>query len=98
MYSFLSARQKRWGVVMVMPVLAACSTIAPGMHFDSGSVSPDQSTPEVIGANKPAMKTITPELVKFEREQRDKHSLHDISKLVKGPTPYSIQGGDILAI
>jgi polysaccharide export outer membrane protein len=98
MYSFLSAHQKRWSVVMVMPVLAACTTIAPGMHFDSSSVTADQSTQEVIAVNKPVMKAITPQLVKFEREQRDKQSLQDISQLVRGPTPYNIQGGDILAI
>jgi polysaccharide export outer membrane protein len=44
------------------------------------------------------MKTITPELIKEEREARRKDVTWDISKLVAGPAPYSIQPGDILSI
>jgi polysaccharide export outer membrane protein len=96
MYSFLKSHQKKWSVLIAMPWLVACSTVAPGMHFDTRSVT-NEPGPAVSQA-KPVMKTITSELVKAEKAERDNQVNQDITRLVAGPTPYSIQGGDVLSI
>ncbi|WP_238552034.1 polysaccharide biosynthesis/export family protein [Herminiimonas sp. CN] len=44
------------------------------------------------------IKPITPQLLKVEKEQREKQVIQDISRLVAPPQPYGIQSGDILSI
>lgn len=97
MYSFFSARQRIWTVAIVMPWLAACNSVAPGMHFDTNSVV-SQATGVDDPNKKPVMKDITPELVQAEKATREKEVNQDLTRLVAGPAPYSIQGGDILHI
>ena len=106
MYSFLSARQKMWGAVAILPWLVACSSLSPGMHFEgSGTESGDAPSSGISSAvgpfasdAKPIMKTITPELVKAEKMQRMNEDHGDIKKLIAGPAPYNIQSGDVLSI
>ncbi|HJW57547.1 MAG TPA: polysaccharide biosynthesis/export family protein [Burkholderiaceae bacterium] len=87
-------------MALVMPWLVACSAMSPGMHFDSPSDAGPATS--VVGPfafdAKPIMKTITAELVKEEKEQRRSQVSQDISHLLGGPAPYSIQAGDILSI
>ncbi|HYD78490.1 MAG TPA: polysaccharide biosynthesis/export family protein [Paucimonas sp.] len=101
MHQFFRARWKSFFALAVMPWLVACAGMSPGMHFsdvaESSGVSSSSSMPFASDA-KPVMKTITAELVKQEREARRRENTQDISKLVAGPAPYSIQPGDILSI
>ena len=106
MHFFLKARPRRWSVIIALPWLAACSAMAPGMHFDPGnlssstssSTSSEASSEAPVAQAKPEMRDITPELVKMERAQRAKENDQDINSLVAAPVPYTIQGGDILSI
>ena len=106
MHFFLKARPRRWSVIIALPWLAACSTVAPGMHFDPGnlssgtssSMSSETSAEAPAAQAKPEMRDITPELVKLERAQRAKENDQNINSLVAAPAPYTIQGGDILSI
>lgn len=83
----------RCSALVLLPWLVACASIAPGMHMDSKS----GSEPVVSDIN-PVIKPITPQLLKVEKEQREKQVIQDISRLVAPPLPYGIQSGDILSI
>jgi polysaccharide biosynthesis/export protein len=93
--------------LVFLPLLTACSSMAPGMHFGNASDTPESSSSSgssvpssmpFASDAKPVMKTITAELVKQERDAQRKVVSQDISKLVAGPAPYVIQQGDILSI
>jgi polysaccharide export outer membrane protein len=62
--------------------------------FEKDAASDTSSAP----AKKPVLKAITPQLVKSEKAHHSKQVEQDISQLIKKVQPYSIQGGDILAI
>jgi polysaccharide export outer membrane protein len=97
----LCGRCKPYVAFAILPMLAACSGLAPGMHFSNASESSGSSSSSSIpfaSDAKPIMKTITPELIKQEREARRKDVTWDLGNLVAGPAPYSIQPGDILSI
>jgi polysaccharide export outer membrane protein len=101
MFAFLSARQKNWLAVILLPLTVACSSVSPGMHFDSPPASSGESMAAVgpfAADAKPIMKTITAELVKEEKLARMDENYDDISGLIAGPAPYSIQAGDVLSI
>ncbi|HEX2530908.1 MAG TPA: polysaccharide biosynthesis/export family protein [Burkholderiaceae bacterium] len=68
------------------------------MHFNVSSATSGSPFGAVNPDVKPVVKTITPQLVKLEKAQREKQTTQDISNLVAGPKPYHIQGGDILSI
>ncbi|RZI40006.1 hypothetical protein EGT07_25930 [Herbaspirillum sp. HC18] len=74
------------------------------MHFEGSTYSsstnvgtPAKSVDESESANA-VLKPITPQLVKEEREAREKRVTQDISKLLAKPGPYSIESGDVLSI
>lgn len=85
---------------MVLPwLMAACATGAPGMpSAQYGSSSSGASNPSADGTVSPVLRPITPQLVKFEKEQREKQTTQDISQLVGPAKPYGIEAGDILSI
>lgn len=96
---------KRWSVVAVIPWLAACASVAPGLHFNGSSYSQStgSSAADSAGASSneltnATLKQITPQLVKMERELREKQVTQDISKLLAKPSPYMIDSGDVLSI
>lgn len=103
------ASLKRWSVVLLMPWLAAgCASVAPGMHFNtqgyktedgmsSGSSAPDSASASEEAANA-VYKPITPQLVKVERELREKQVTQDITQLLGKPAPYTIDSGDVLSV
>jgi polysaccharide export outer membrane protein len=97
------ASLKRWSIVVVMPWLAACSSVAPGLHFEGSSYNSSTNSgtsPAVEGSEKinPVLRPITPQLVKTERELREKQVTQDISKLLGRPAPYTIESGDVLSV
>lgn len=94
----------RWSVVLVPWLVAGCAMVSPGMHFNpqsydssSGSSAPNSAAASGEVANA-VYKPITPQLVKSEREAREKQVSQDISKLLAKPAPYTIDNGDVLSI
>jgi polysaccharide biosynthesis/export protein len=90
---------RKWSVIAVMPILAACSSVSPGMHYagiTEGASSNTEEAPE--GAVKPILKPITPQLLKAEKTMREKQATQDISKLLGQPKAYNIESGDVLSI
>lgn len=104
MHFYSKASLKKWSVVLLMPCLAAgCASVAPGLHFDgqasnsSGTSAPDSASGGQDTTNA-VLKQITPQLVKQERELREKQVSQDISKLLGKPGAYTIDTGDVLSI
>jgi polysaccharide export outer membrane protein len=102
MHFYSKAFLKKWSVVVVVPWVAACGSVAPGLHFDQpsnyqASGSSAQSSSDNDAANA-VLKPITPQLVKDERVAREKQVSQDISKLLGKPTSYKIDTGDVLSI
>src|SRR2546422_5195906 len=93
MHFFSKTHLKRWGVVGLIPLLAACA-LAPGMRMDDNKYASEQAGSGVVHTLKP----ITPELLQAEKTIREQESSQDISQLVANPTPYLIGSGDILSI
>lgn len=95
---FSKTHLKKWSLIVLMPWLGACTSVAPGMQFSGTSASgiTDTSVPE--GTVTPQLRAITPQLLKLEKEQRERQSSQDITSLVARAKPYSIESGDILSI
>lgn len=89
---------KKWGVVAVLPVIAACSSVSPGMHYAGIAESASSSEEAPEGAIKPILKPITPQLLKAEKAAREKQTTQDISKLLGQAKSYGIESGDVLSI
>jgi len=96
---------KRLGVAAVVPWLAACGSVAPGMHFTPPPAASDSSGNYEGGngasgdaAESAELKKITPHLVKAEREMREKQATEDVSALMSKPEHYTIDNGDLLSI
>ena len=90
-------------MVVVMPGLVACASVAPGLHFNGSTYSSGTSARDSATASggeniSPVLRQITPQLVKTEREVREKQVTQDISKLLGRPGPYTIESGDVLSI
>ncbi|HTN65832.1 MAG TPA: polysaccharide biosynthesis/export family protein [Burkholderiaceae bacterium] len=84
---------KNWSLLVILPVLAACAAIAPGMHMDTNAM-PEQETPQV----KATLQPITQQLVRQEKERRQQEASADISGLTAPSGTYRLAAGDILAI
>lgn len=90
----------------MLPLLAAgCGSVTPGMHFNqkashdsSGSTAQSSASASGTELSNAVLKPITPQLVKTERETREKQITQDISKLMGKPGPYTIDNGDVLSI
>jgi polysaccharide biosynthesis/export protein len=96
-----------WSAAVLLPlVVAGCGSVTPGMQFNnkaaynsSGSSAPNSSAAAGDDAAANAvLKPITPQVVKTEREAREKQISQDISKLMGKPAPYTIDTGDVLSI
>ncbi len=83
----------RVGIVLS---LAACSSMAPGLQFgQAGPANPDGRGPAEAS---PDIRRITAQLVKSEREARERRVSDDIGLLMQPALPYRIEAGDILQI
>lgn len=94
---------KKWSVVIFMPLLAAC--VSPGLQLNPGSAdssgsSASDSTSASGGtlSSNAVLKQITPQLVRLERQRREKEVSQDISALIGKASPYKIDKGDVLSI
>lgn len=88
---------------MILPWLAACASVSPGLQFDQGEQSAGTSAPDSASAAggvdaDAILKPITPKLVRAEREAREKQVMQDISALMGKPEPYKIDNGDVISI
>jgi polysaccharide export outer membrane protein len=97
MYLFSKTDLKKWSVVLCLPFFGACSSMSSGPNFGS-TTAYNADTPLPEGTVVPAVKPITPQLVKQEKEIREKQTSSDISKLAGPPKPYTIESGDVLSI
>lgn len=97
---FHPARIKTWSLLLVLPVLGACGAVGPGMQFDrvSGSYGNSGETGTDSMPVQTVLKPITPQLVRQEKESREKQTSQDISRLIGRAAPYAIEAGDILSI
>src|SRR5690606_5149039 len=91
MHSLVKARLRNWSVAALLPWLAACAAITPGMHVGSKH-APKEAAPEIT----PIVKGITPQLLQAEKEARAKDAGPDLSALLSPPAPYRIGRGDVL--
>ena len=74
--------------------LAGCTAMAPGIQFSQS----DASASDNAGHPRTEMRTITPDLVRKERELREQQVSEDISALMQRAQPYRIEAGDVLQI
>lgn len=94
----------KWPVAaVILPLIAGCASVSPGLHFDRGAASSGASAQNTAGASegdsmRAVLKPITPQLVRTEREAREKQVSQDISSLLGQPSPYQIGTGDVLSI
>jgi polysaccharide export outer membrane protein len=88
---------QRGALCCLLSWLAACTAVAPGMHFDSQNMQVQTTTtqePEPV----PIIKSINRQLVEQERLLRDQQVTQDISRLAASRKPYTIDSGDVLSI
>jgi polysaccharide export outer membrane protein len=97
MYLFSKNDLKKWSVVFCLPLFAACASAPSGPHFNN-TIASNAEGPAPDGTVVPAVRSITPQLLKLERERREKQASQDISHLVGQAKPYGIESGDILSI
>lgn len=96
MRTFSKASLKKMSLLALVPWLAACTTVYPGMQSGSKSISEENP----IGT-APTIKAITAKLLKTEKEQYEQQSSQNISQLQDSdttPKPYTIGASDILSI
>lgn len=96
MRTFSKALLKKMRLLALVPWLAACTTVYPGMQSGSKSISEENP----IGT-APTIKAITAKLLKTEKEQYEQQSSQNISQLQDSdstPKPYTIGASDILSI
>ncbi|WP_151638387.1 polysaccharide biosynthesis/export family protein [Noviherbaspirillum aerium] len=109
MQSNKKASLKRWSAALLLPWFAAgCASVAPGLHFNKKDHASGYSSSNSSNAGTSAgasdeladavLKPITPQLVKSERDMREKQVTQDITKLLGKPEPYTIDTGDVLSI
>lgn len=94
---------KKWSVVVLMPLFAACASpglqLNPGTAESSGSSASDSSSASGGGlSNNAVLKPITPQLVKAELQRREKQAMQDISALMGKGAAYQIDNGDVLSV
>lgn len=94
----------RWSVVLLLPLVTACASVAPGLHFDRGAASSGASSLDSTAAGGDAtlvnavLKPITPQLVREEQKKREQQTTQDISALIGKQGAYQIGPGDVLSI
>lgn len=84
-------------VLMVAAVLlqsAGCTSMAPGIQFARAPAAGHGDTDHP----RTEIRTITPDLVRKERELRDQQVSDDISALLQPAQVYRIEAGDVLQI
>lgn len=82
-------------IVVSVVLLSGCA-IAPGMYFDDYGAEPE---PIVGDPNvTPIIRTITPQLIQYEKQLGANEAQADLSEIMAPPEPYRIGTGDHLSI
>lgn len=68
----------------MLPLVAACANMTPGMRLDV------DKTPSAAADARaaPEIRMITPDLLKAERQERDRHTNENVAALFGEPHPY----------
>lgn len=82
-------------IVLGLAVMGGCGTSSMRMAGNPGPGATDQNAGETAA---PPVNMITPQLLRVEKEKRDKDAGADISQLLTPPTPYIIESGDQISI
>lgn len=92
----VSPRSERISKVVMLAALllpfAGCTSMAPGIQFAKAPAAQSADHPRT------EIRSITPDLVRKERELRDQQVSDDISALLQPPQVYRIEAGDVLQI
>lgn len=81
-------------VMAIVLQLTGCTSMAPGIQFAKAPAVPLRG-----GEHPPTeIRTITPDLVRKERQLRDQQVTEDISALLQPAQVYRIEAGDVLQI
>lgn len=81
--------------VLGLAVIAGCGSMTSGVRFDSAAAQGGGASEPVTA---PTVNLITPQLLRAEKERRDKDAGSDISHLIAVPAPYNIESGDQISI
>jgi polysaccharide export outer membrane protein len=81
--------------VLCLAVIGGCGSMASGVHFADSPRTTANSSAE---ASAPPTNLITPQLVRAEKERRERDAGADISQLIAAPLPYTIENGDQISI
>jgi polysaccharide export outer membrane protein len=82
--------------MLVLAAIAGCGSMATGFRFDAANTNSTQGASDE--ASGPPVNIITPQLLRAEKERRDKDAGADISQLLERPVPYAIESGDLISI
>jgi polysaccharide export outer membrane protein len=93
MHFYSKNHLKRWSLLGLIPLLAACA-VQTGMRMGDREHVSEQADSGVV----PILKPITLELLQTERTIREQQASQDISHLIASPAPYRIDSGDILSV
>ncbi len=91
-----TALASMWPALLLV-VLPACTSMAPGMQFGRAKVPADVTAGGTEG-KPPEIQLITSKLVKMERDARERRVSEDIGVLMQPAQPYRIEAGDVLQI
>jgi polysaccharide export outer membrane protein len=80
--------------VLELALIAGCNATTGGVRFHDGSGGAGGSE----AASASAVTMITPQLLRAEKERRDKDAGADIGQLLTTPMPYTIESGDQISI
>lgn len=80
--------------VLELALIAGCNATTSGVRFHDGSGGAGGSE----AASASAVTMITPQLLRAEKERRDKDAGADIGQLLTPPIPYTIESGDQISI
>jgi polysaccharide export outer membrane protein len=75
-------------VAALLPLVSAC-TLIPGMQFSTSTPQPGV---------EPVLREITPQLLREERDARDKYVDTELNALFAEPQPYVVGVGDVLSV
>lgn len=81
--------------VLGLAAIAGCGSMNSGVRFDSAAAQGGGASDSVTA---PPVNLITPQLLRAEKERRDKDAGSDISHLIAVPAPYNIESGDQISI
>jgi polysaccharide export outer membrane protein len=81
-----------------LAAMAGCGSTASGIRFQGATASQDAPRETAQDTASPPINLITPQLLRAEKEKREKESGADISQLIGPAAPYTIESGDQISV